>query len=67
VNDDLERMWKEAAVAKFKMLSQHLLGGAEENHENLNQDSQSPGRDLNPGHPEYEAEMLTTRPLRMVQ
>jgi hypothetical protein len=67
VNDELERMWKEAPVAKFKMLSQHLLGGTEENHENLNQDSQSPGRDLNPGPPEYEAEMLTTRPLRMVQ
>lgn len=28
-------MWKEAAVAYFKTLFQHLLGGVEENHEKL--------------------------------
>jgi hypothetical protein len=33
MNSELERMWKEAAVALFKVLSQHLLGGTEENHE----------------------------------
>jgi hypothetical protein len=27
-------MWKEAIVAYFKELSQHLLGGTEENHTN---------------------------------
>jgi hypothetical protein len=32
----------------------------------LNQDSLSPGRDLNPGPPEYEAGVLTTRPWRSV-
>jgi hypothetical protein len=30
----------------------------EENHENLNQDSRSQGRDTNPGPCEYEAEVL---------
>jgi hypothetical protein len=43
-----------------------LPGGAEENHENFSQDSWSPGRDLNPGPPEYEAGMLTTLPRRSV-
>jgi hypothetical protein len=33
---------------------------------NLSRDSQSPGRDLNPGHPEYEAGVLTTRSRRSV-
>jgi hypothetical protein len=32
-----------------------LPTGAEENHENLSHDSRSPGRDLNPVPPEYEA------------
>jgi hypothetical protein len=27
VNDELERMWKEAAVSYFNVLSEHLLGG----------------------------------------
>jgi hypothetical protein len=36
VNNELERMWKEAVVAQFKVLSQHLLGGGtEENHKKL--------------------------------
>jgi hypothetical protein len=33
---------------------------------NLSQDSRSPGRDLKPGPPEYEAGVLTTRPRRSV-
>jgi hypothetical protein len=33
VNDELERIWKEAVVAKVKVLSQHLPGGTEESHE----------------------------------
>jgi hypothetical protein len=37
-----------------------------ENHENLSQDSLSTGRDLNPGTPEYEAEVLTTRLRRLI-
>jgi hypothetical protein len=34
MNDGLERMWKEAVVAYFKVLSRHLPGGTEESHEN---------------------------------
>jgi hypothetical protein len=34
--------------------------GTEENYENLSPDSRSPGRDMNPGSPKYEAEVLTT-------
>jgi hypothetical protein len=33
VNNELERMWKEAVVAKFMVLSRHLPGGTKENHE----------------------------------
>jgi hypothetical protein len=32
LNNELERMWKEAVVAQFNVLSHHLLGGTEEYH-----------------------------------
>jgi hypothetical protein len=48
-------MWKEAVLAKFKILSQNLPGGTEKN---LSQDSRYPSRDLNPESPEYEAGAL---------
>jgi hypothetical protein len=44
-----KRSWHNCEV-----LSRHLPGMTEGNHENLSQDSRSPGRDLNPGCPEYE-------------
>jgi hypothetical protein len=31
--NELKSIWKEAVVAQFKVLSQHLLEGAEETHE----------------------------------
>jgi hypothetical protein len=46
----------------FKVLSLHLDGETEEGHEK-SQDSRSPGQALNPGPPEDEAGVLTTRPL----
>jgi hypothetical protein len=33
VNDELERMWKEAVWRNVKVLSQHFHGGTEYNHE----------------------------------
>jgi hypothetical protein len=42
VNGELERVWKEAVVASFKVnsiLSLHLDGGIKENHENVNLDN----------------------------
>jgi hypothetical protein len=43
LNDELERMWKEAVIAYFKIISlQHLPRGTEENHEKP-QDSQCSG------------------------
>jgi hypothetical protein len=50
----------------FKVLSRHSPGGTEEIYENLSQDNQSLGRDLNPGSPEYEERVLTTGPRRSV-
>jgi hypothetical protein len=35
MNDDIVRIWKEAVVAYFKVLSRHLPGGTDENHEEL--------------------------------
>jgi hypothetical protein len=32
LNNELERMWKEAVISKFKVLSLHLPGGTKENH-----------------------------------
>jgi hypothetical protein len=37
MNNELEWIWKELAMARFKFLSQHLLGGTEESHKNLSQ------------------------------
>jgi hypothetical protein len=44
----------------FQVLSWHLPGETEDNHENLSQNSPSPGRDLNPGPHEYETGLLNT-------
>jgi hypothetical protein len=41
MKDKLEIMWKEYVVAEFRVQSRHLLGGTEENHETLSQDSRS--------------------------
>jgi hypothetical protein len=43
------------------------LKGLRETTKNLSQDRRSPGRDLNPEPPEYEAEVLTTRSRRSVK
>jgi hypothetical protein len=64
MSDELERIWKEAAV--LQALSLNFPKGAEKSHEILSQDSWSPDRYLNPGPPEYEARMLITRPPRSV-
>jgi hypothetical protein len=37
LNNELEKIWKEAGVASFKVLSQYLPGETEENHEILSQ------------------------------
>jgi hypothetical protein len=36
------------------------------NTKNLNEDGRYPGRNLNPGPPQYETGLLTTQPLRSV-
>jgi hypothetical protein len=49
---------KEVVVAKFKVLNGNW--GLRTNTKNLSPDSQSPGRDSNPGPPEYEGVTATT-------
>jgi hypothetical protein len=46
--------WSEAVAAESEMLYRRLLTGTEETHEERQVD-RSPGRELNPGLPEYEA------------
>jgi hypothetical protein len=67
VNDELERISKEAVVAYFKPILRRLSGGTEENHVNQSQGGRSTGHDLNPGSLEYEAGALTTRPPRSIR
>jgi hypothetical protein len=62
VNDKLERMWKEAVLAQFKALPGICLNGVTKTTETPSDDSRSSDRDLNAGHPEYEAGVLTTKP-----
>jgi hypothetical protein len=35
MNHELERIWREPVLAKFKTLSRNFAEGTEENHENL--------------------------------
>jgi hypothetical protein len=57
-------MWKEMAVAKVEGTNYlgTLLERPTKTVRNLDQDSWSLGKDLNPGLPEYEARVLITRP-----
>jgi len=57
LNDVLWRVWKEAFVTCFKVQSNHLLEGSEENLANFVQDIRSPGWESNPGRLEYEGEV----------
>jgi hypothetical protein len=57
--NELERIWKEVITAYFKVVSRHLPGGTDENHEN-SQGSLSPGRDLRLRPSEYDVGVLTT-------
>jgi hypothetical protein len=60
MNVKLGRMQKEAAEARFNVLSPHLLRGTGYKYKSLNQDSCSPARDSNPRLFEYEAGVRTT-------
>jgi hypothetical protein len=44
-NNEVEVKLKKMVVAYFNMLSRHIPGEIEENHDNLSQDGQCPGRD----------------------
>jgi hypothetical protein len=61
MDSELEGMWMETAVAKFKVVSRYLLERLRTTTASLSQNNQSPGRDLDPGPLEYEAGLLATR------
>lgn len=56
--DELQRMWKEVVVAKFKALSKHLPRGTEEYYSNP-QDSQCVSCDSNRVPPKYKDKSIT--------
>jgi hypothetical protein len=63
VNDN----WKERSWPNLRYYSGIYFERLSKTTRNLRQDSQSPGRDFNPGPPENETRILTTRPrLRQV-
>jgi hypothetical protein len=61
VNDELERMLKEAAVALFSYTILAFACRDGETTKIFCQYSRSSGREMNLGPPEYKTEMLTTR------
>jgi hypothetical protein len=62
VNDELERIWKEASYPNFELLSKQLPGGTEEKRKHRSQYRRSLWRDLNAGTSDSGAGVLTTRP-----
>lgn len=67
VSDELERMWQETACPNLRYHLRLCLKILRKPANNLSQDSWSEGRDLNPGRPVHEAEVLTTQPWRSVR
>jgi hypothetical protein len=61
-----KRFGRKWSWPNFKVISRHSPGETEKNDENLSPDNWFPGRDLNPGLPEYEVGVLTTLPRRLV-
>jgi hypothetical protein len=49
-----KRLGRKPSWPNFKVLFRYSPGGTEESTKTVIQDSQSPGRDLNPGFPEHE-------------
>jgi hypothetical protein len=41
-NSELEMIWEEVVIACFKILSQNVAGGTEENHRHLNSEQPVP-------------------------
>jgi hypothetical protein len=58
VNNELERTWKEAVIAYFKILSCHFLEELIKIMKKFSQDSSCGGQDLNQAPPEYKSEAL---------
>lgn len=46
MNKELESLWIEVVIGKVKTVPWHLLGGSEENRENVSQDNGSQGEIL---------------------
>jgi hypothetical protein len=67
VNNELERTWKDAVLAYFKIRFQLLPGANEENYENFSENSRSSDRESNSGPPEYETGLIITRPQSSVR
>jgi hypothetical protein len=63
---DLKGFGRKRSWLNFTVLPSIPLEGLRNTTKILSQDNRSPGRDLSPGNPEYEAGVLTIRPRRSV-
>jgi len=65
-DNELESIRKEEVVGCFQpsLLFRHLSAGIEKNNENLSQNSQAQGQDLNALSRQYETGVILTRPWR---
>lgn len=60
MNTEMGRIWKEAVLAFFEVLSHQLPGGTEESMKTVSQVRLFAVRNLNPGPSEYESGVLIT-------
>jgi hypothetical protein len=67
MNDELERIRKEAVIASSKVISLYFPRGTEENHGNISHYSRCLDQKLNAWTPENEAGALSNRPRRSVK
>jgi hypothetical protein len=65
MNNELEKIWKEAVVT-LRYYPGIFLEGLRKATKNLSRDSQSLGLDLNPGPYEHETGFLITRQRRLL-
>jgi hypothetical protein len=61
VNDELEKIWKEAAVADYQACSRTIFKILRETTQEICQDNGPSGRVSKPGSHAYEAEVLVTK------
>jgi hypothetical protein len=61
MNNEFRKVWMEAVIACFNVISQNFLRGTQQKQEKCSQDNWHLNQELNPGLPEYEAGILNNK------